>query len=50
MVLPDGLWPSFKLLDKDTPAHIRFSAVLEERAFLAIIMNLVHENVLFGDI
>ena len=45
MVHPDGFRPSSLLLDKDTPRHIWLLTCLERSRHLAIIMNLVHENV-----
>ena len=45
MVHPDGFRPSSLLLDKDAPRHIWLLTRLERSRLLAIIMNLVHENV-----
>ena len=45
MVHPDGFRPSSLLLDKHAPGHIWLFTCLERGRQLAIIMNLVHENV-----
>jgi hypothetical protein len=43
VVLPDGFWSSFDLLDEYAPAYIRMFAYFTLGFRLSIIMNLIHE-------
>lgn len=46
MELPNGLWFALKLLDEHAPADIWLFAVFPKSFNVAIIMNLVHKDVI----